>query len=563
MPDTALAYRRPSPLARAFDLVFNPILVKELRATFRGLRFFYTHLVVNSLTALIFLSVLYFALREERKQASEVGSEIFSAFLLCEVLVTFLVFPAFGCTSIVSERQQKSIDLLLTTTLRPWQIVWGKFSAAMSYGVVFLFSTLPLVSLCFLFGGVAVQDLVVACVGILALAVLVNIFAIYVSAVSQNAQRAVSGGYAFLLLLGLVSLLAFLPLLLWRGPGSFSSVALALQSLDPENGFLLAGGLAYLNASWFWLFFLLATNRLQPTTGNRSTGLRIFALLFLGLGLALSLGFLVHNWASFGGDERFNATVALAAVASLLLLGTSLFSCEDRAASPRLRRFLERVPWPLAWIRLFLPGAVSGALFSLLLTVGVYAGLVFGMGSWCPAEARLAGSVGERARLAALADWGPPLVVFVLFANSLGLCLASALRREWLRRALLCGLLFLLALVPVVLYVTEANDTHAAAAAQSPATGEGDPPAGAGNLFVASPVLVFASTWKGAWSGADGGDGNAGRVPIRTTWPFPARIVDLFGLSYASVSALLLVVAILLGRRRIEDAPAPAPERGA
>src|SRR5205814_588342 len=62
--------------------------------------------------------------------------------------------PAFSCTSIVEERLNRSLDLLLVTRLRPWEVFAGKLFAAFVYCATFLAGTLPVVALSFLFGGV-------------------------------------------------------------------------------------------------------------------------------------------------------------------------------------------------------------------------------------------------------------------------------------------------------------------------------------------------------------------------------------------------------------------------
>ena len=43
------------------------------------------------------------------------------------VVFSMLVGPVFLAGSMTSERERQTLDLLLTTTLTPWQILWGKF----------------------------------------------------------------------------------------------------------------------------------------------------------------------------------------------------------------------------------------------------------------------------------------------------------------------------------------------------------------------------------------------------------------------------------------------------
>ena len=42
------------------------------------------------------------------------------------VLFNMLVGPVFSAGSVTSERERQTLDLLLTTIISPWQILWGK-----------------------------------------------------------------------------------------------------------------------------------------------------------------------------------------------------------------------------------------------------------------------------------------------------------------------------------------------------------------------------------------------------------------------------------------------------
>jgi ABC-type transport system involved in multi-copper enzyme maturation permease subunit len=56
-------------------------------------------------------------------------------FMYYLVLFTMLVAPAFACNTITQERERGTLDLLLTTLLRPHQIITGKFIACMRLSI--------------------------------------------------------------------------------------------------------------------------------------------------------------------------------------------------------------------------------------------------------------------------------------------------------------------------------------------------------------------------------------------------------------------------------------------
>ena len=57
-----------------------------------------------------------------------------------------LVGPVFSAGSMTSERERQTLDLLLTTTITPWQILWGKLIAGLRVSsVLTLFLVWPVI----------------------------------------------------------------------------------------------------------------------------------------------------------------------------------------------------------------------------------------------------------------------------------------------------------------------------------------------------------------------------------------------------------------------------------
>jgi ABC-type transport system involved in multi-copper enzyme maturation permease subunit len=65
------------------------------------------------------------------------------------VVFNMLVGPVFSAGSVTSERERETLDLLLTTTITPWQILWGKLVAGLRVSVVLtLFLVWPIFLSC-------------------------------------------------------------------------------------------------------------------------------------------------------------------------------------------------------------------------------------------------------------------------------------------------------------------------------------------------------------------------------------------------------------------------------
>lgn len=70
-------------------------------------------------------------------------------FIAYVVLFNMLVGPVFSAGSVTSERERETLDLLLTTTITPWQILWGKLISGLRVSTVLtLFLLWPLLLAC-------------------------------------------------------------------------------------------------------------------------------------------------------------------------------------------------------------------------------------------------------------------------------------------------------------------------------------------------------------------------------------------------------------------------------
>ena len=65
------------------------------------------------------------------------------------VIFNMLVGPVFSAGSVTGERERQTLDLLLTTTISPWQILWGKLLAGLRVSsVLTMFLMWPLLLAC-------------------------------------------------------------------------------------------------------------------------------------------------------------------------------------------------------------------------------------------------------------------------------------------------------------------------------------------------------------------------------------------------------------------------------
>ena len=67
--------------------------------------------------------------------------------------------PTFAAGSITGEKERKTYELLLASPLRPSTILVGKLMSSLSYLVILIVSSLPLMILCYLLGGLLLSEI--------------------------------------------------------------------------------------------------------------------------------------------------------------------------------------------------------------------------------------------------------------------------------------------------------------------------------------------------------------------------------------------------------------------
>lgn len=193
---------------------FNPVLVKELRGRVRGARAFVLltiYLVVLSgMVLLVYMSMVRSGLTD-LNIGQQIGQALF--FLIGGVALAqvCLITPLLTAGSISGEKERQSYDLLVSSLLSPWQIVWGKLGAALAYAGLLVLGTIPLISVAFLFGGVSLSEVVVALVALLATALVCACVGLCWSSIAGSSMvaNALSLGTVLLVLLGIPLMLVF------------------------------------------------------------------------------------------------------------------------------------------------------------------------------------------------------------------------------------------------------------------------------------------------------------------------------------------------------------------
>lgn len=136
----------------------NPILKKELTIGSRSIKmplaiFFYD--AVLALCSFVILLVVRIRATEGGSLDLKALAYVFPILMCTQAVILYIMIPIITASSISGERERQTLDIMLTTPVKPKQIILGKLATAIAQVFLFVFSSLPMISLAFLFGGIS------------------------------------------------------------------------------------------------------------------------------------------------------------------------------------------------------------------------------------------------------------------------------------------------------------------------------------------------------------------------------------------------------------------------
>jgi ABC-type transport system involved in multi-copper enzyme maturation permease subunit len=274
----------------------NPIIVKELRSRMRGGRAFITLTVALILLALAGYALYRMAIGTNQYSATPlsplIGQVLFTGLIFIELMIVAAVTPAVTAAAVSGEIEKQTYEMLLATPLPPGRILVGKLISALGYVFILIFAGVPLVSLVFLFGGVAVREMIKALLMLIVIAVMFGVIGLFTSTAFKRSGRATAAAYLITLAMLFGPLFVAVGVGIMRQtdpprwimiPSPLSALGSTLSpSVNPSN---LSGMFWMLGSPIYWIF-----GAPQISMDSIPRPLYHYSLpLFLGLTLILYL----------------------------------------------------------------------------------------------------------------------------------------------------------------------------------------------------------------------------------------------------------------------------------
>ena len=441
----------------------NPILIRELRGRMRGARAFWVLFAYLGILSVILFAVYLTWWRNNNTMgaggAYRIGKEFFYSLFVVKALLVAAITPALTAGGVSIEKEQRTFDLLTISLLPRTSVVLGKLFAALGFVALLLTASLPLVSLGFILGGVAPDEVAIAYGLLLLTAFVYGSIGLACSSIAKNTTSATVMTYGIIAAVFFVTL-PFAITSLWGGIGGNTNIG-GLKAINPV-GAVLAGiqqetyfGVvvpAWLTAVLFNGLFgvigtTLAVHRLDWPRSDRAGLLRLLVAVFVGLTALAIFGMFLPGMTRSWGITDIRTVIVMALLVLTVLV--PIFATADGLPPGNVFTTL------LDPRRLTKGEAPSGVVYLLLLAVLCssigFVGARFGMN-----HADFVKFTPSLLRMTAL------LLATMFGAGTLGLLLTAALRSRTIALAALFGVFLITYFLPLAILSNWDSSSRAA-----------------------------------------------------------------------------------------------------
>ena len=181
----------------------NPVFKNEVKLGSRTMKSSWLVFGYNLILIIVSMSVLYGMIEPAHYGYSVDFSEMVSLYVVMtylEFAMILLIIPAITAGSIAGERERQTLDMLLATKMKPHSIVLGKLESSLSSVLMLAVSSLPVLSIVFIYGGVGILELIKFVIILCVSAVFIGSIGIFFSAWARRVTTATILSYLTLIL---------------------------------------------------------------------------------------------------------------------------------------------------------------------------------------------------------------------------------------------------------------------------------------------------------------------------------------------------------------------------
>ncbi len=179
----------------------NPVLRNESKLTARTSRF--SLMILIYITVLSVGTLIFYSSYSREVYVSGINPQgavtLYIIMAVIQAILLMFIVPSLTATSICSEREKQTLDILLSTRLSPLQIILGKLSASSLKVIMLIVCTIPLYAICGLIGGVKLSNILVLVGSFIINTIFVGAIGVFISTYSKTSKAATALTYALVL----------------------------------------------------------------------------------------------------------------------------------------------------------------------------------------------------------------------------------------------------------------------------------------------------------------------------------------------------------------------------
>ena len=192
----------------------NPIVKKDMQVTVRSMRMSWGLFVYEAALAVTFLlALLVIQVDIGYMNSGNIYSALvylFPVVAIAQVCIVALYMPIITASSISGEKERQTFDIMLTTCMSPFSIVFGKVISAVIRILFFVAASMPIMAMSFVVGGLSWSNLLYYLLALILFSVFAGSVGILASSLCRKSVGAVLLSFVFYFV---IFLLTFVPML--------------------------------------------------------------------------------------------------------------------------------------------------------------------------------------------------------------------------------------------------------------------------------------------------------------------------------------------------------------
>ena len=140
--------------------------------------------------------------------SSQKAHHLFTVLGIGQIALVALFAPAFTSPAVTMEKERNTFDVLYGTLMSPLAIVWGKISGSLTFLMLVVLSSIPVVSTCMVLGGVSARQVIWFYILLFLTAVFYGMIGLTVSALCHKTYVSIIISY---IIIGVISVVTIIP----------------------------------------------------------------------------------------------------------------------------------------------------------------------------------------------------------------------------------------------------------------------------------------------------------------------------------------------------------------